>query len=268
MKLTILAALLFAAWSPAFALTIPGPCGTDPNVQCAEYDQNEVFQITAAPGKATLIQFEDGETVATKGAGMGDGQAWNASKGQNWIFLKPEQVKPDTDFIIVTNKRRYVFSLKLAGRHDAVTWALRFDYPDTRNKRMAADARKRQEAADVLRGSATYTQPRNARYSIRGDMDLKPTQLYDNGTFTYFQYDTGRDLPKVFAILPDGTEGLAPYHMEGDTIVVHETAAQFVVRLGKLVLGVRNDGYAPDGHYNRTGTTVPGEVRILKEKSE
>ncbi|MEX4004145.1 TrbG/VirB9 family P-type conjugative transfer protein [Paraburkholderia sp. EG285A] len=266
--MTILAALLFAAWSPAFALTVPGPCGTDPNVQCAEYDPNEVFQITTTSGKATLIQFEDGESVQTKGAGMGDGKAWEATKGANWILLKPAQIKPDTNFLIVTNKRRYVLSLKSAGRGDAVTWALRFDYPDTRSKRMAAEAKKRQAAADVLAGSAANTGPRNTRYSMRGDTDLKPTNLFDNGTFTYFEYNTGRDLPKVFAILPDGTEGLAPYHMEGDTIVVHETAAQFVIRLGKSVLGIRNDAYAPEGHYNRTGTTVPGEVRILKEKGE
>jgi type IV secretion system protein VirB9 len=38
-----------------------------------------------------------------------------------------------------------------------------------------------------------------------------------------------------------------------------------MLRLGRSVLGVRNNGYTPDGRFNNTGTTVPGTVRITKE---
>ncbi|MNO06847.1 Type IV secretion system protein virB9 precursor [compost metagenome] len=53
--------------------------------------------------------------------------------------------------------------------------------------------------------------------------------------------------------------------MEGETVVVHETAKGFVLRLGDAVLGVRNDGYAPQGKFNASGTSVPGMVRVSRE---
>ncbi|RBL66795.1 conjugal transfer protein TrbG, partial [Pseudomonas sp. MWU13-2625] len=56
--------MLAVASLPAVATVIPGPCGTDPNVQCAVYDKNEKYEIATAPGKAVLLMLEDGEAVA------------------------------------------------------------------------------------------------------------------------------------------------------------------------------------------------------------
>jgi type IV secretion system protein VirB9 len=269
MKYTAIVCALLSLCGSASAMIIPGACSTDEHVQCAVYDTNEVYQVATTAGRATMIQFEQGEFVEQKGAGMGDGKAWTASTTKNWILLKPEQVKPDTNFLIMTNRRRYVLSLVTASKHDPATWALSFNYPDTQAKLFEAKVKKEAAAVAVLQGKPVASNgSRNEAYSMRGDTQLAPTSLWDDGTFTYFQYDTGRDLPRVYAKLQDGSEALANYHMDGDTLVVHETAQEFVIRQGKLVLGIRNDAYAPDGHYNRTGTTVPDQVRILKEKAE
>ena len=40
--------------------------------------------------------------------------------------------------------------------------------------------------------------------------------------------------------MADGTEMLLNSHVEGDTVVIHETAKHFVLRLGKSVLGLEN----------------------------
>ncbi|KVW77406.1 TrbG/VirB9 family P-type conjugative transfer protein [Burkholderia ubonensis] len=268
MKRLTMMAMLAVASLPAAANVIPGPCGSDPHVQCAVYDKNEVYEIATAPGKAVLLMLEEGEYVADNGAGMGDGKAWSASKGKNWVTFKPTKIKPDTNFLVVTNKRSYVFSLVTAKRGEPTTWMLSFDYPDTRAKNAAEMARKRELARGLAASASSKSIHRNEMYMKRGDEALSPTALWDDGTLTYFQYATGRDLPRVFGILPDGSEALANVHMDGDTLVVHGVGRQWVLRLGDAVMGIRNDGYAPDGNYNESGSTVPGMVRITKEQSK
>jgi type IV secretion system protein VirB9 len=108
----------------------------------------------------------------------------------------------------------------------------------------------------------------NIRYMMRGDRALAPTALWDDGRFTYFKYSTARDLPTIFTKLPDGGEATANFHMEGDTVVVHEVSKSFVIRYGQSVLGIRNDGYSPDGHYNRAGSSVPGSARIARDHTD
>ncbi|WP_456809587.1 TrbG/VirB9 family P-type conjugative transfer protein [Cupriavidus sp. CP313] len=253
-----------AATAPVHALQRPNPCGTDERVRCGYYDANEVYLIQTRPGNATMIQFEEGEAIQDNSVGLGDAKAWKVGAGGNWILLKPTVVDPDTNLLVVTNRRRYTFQLATAPKGTAATWSLSFDYPDTR-ARLAGDAQKRASLAAQARAAAgDVSTRRNQNYMMRGDAALAPTAMWDDGRFTYLRYATSRDLPVVFRLQPDGSEALTNTHMDGDTVVVHETAAQLVLRLGQAVLGIRNDGYTPDGQYNTAGTPVPGAVRVLK----
>ncbi|MCK4140084.1 TrbG/VirB9 family P-type conjugative transfer protein [Ralstonia pseudosolanacearum] len=258
-------AILALATLPAAARVIPGSCGFDSHIQCAVYDPNEVYEVATAPGKAILLHLEPGETIEDAGAGMGDGKAWNVSANKNWILLKRAAQRPDTNLVVVTNRRAYTFDLVTATRGVPEAWVLKFDYPDTRARLSAEDARKRTQAMAIARVSASAAKPRNDAYAMRGHLELAPTSAWDDGTFTHLRYATARDLPRIYVKRADGSEFLPPYHMEGDTIVVHEIAREFVARLGSAVLGIRNDGYSPEGLYNAAGTTVPGMVRLTKE---
>ncbi|NKF95679.1 VirB9 protein [Ralstonia solanacearum] len=265
MKHWIPAAALALAAMPAAARVIPGACGFETHIQCAVYDPNEVYEVATTPGKAIMLQLEPGETIEDDGAGMGDGKAWNVSANKNWILLKRAAKRPDTNLMVVTNRRTYSFDLVTATRGVPATWVLKFDYPDTRARASADDARKRAQVAAVAQRVQGTTKVRNAAYQMRGHTELAPTAAWDDGTFTYFRYATARDLPRIFVKRADGSEALPAYHMEADTIVVHEVAREFLARLGNSVLGIRNDGYSPEGHYNAAGTTVPGTVRLTKE---
>jgi type IV secretion system protein VirB9 len=54
--------------------------------------------------------------------------------------------------------------------------------------------------------------------------------------------------------------------MENDTIVVHEVAKRFVLRLGDEVVGIWNDAYDMDGVPPSDGTTVYGVRRVLRSQ--
>jgi type IV secretion system protein VirB9 len=279
------AAIALAAISavqPAFALDTPHSCGADPHIQCATFDPDQVYRVATAPGRAVMVQLEPGERVMDKGAGIGDGKAWTMSINDNWVMLKQAAPQPTTNLILVTNRRSYALSLVSASRGQPVTWMLRFDYPDTRAQASSTQARRQAAVAAALGGGQPVSGPApagasvaamsstgpNQRYMMRGNLELAPTAAWDDGRFTYFRYATARDLPKVFSILPDGTEATANFHMEGDTIVVHETAKQFVIRYGQAVLGIRNDGYSPVGRYNGSGSSAPGSARLMREQAD
>ncbi|MGF6766180.1 type IV secretion system protein VirB9 [Paraburkholderia sp. GAS33] len=263
-----LAAVAFLLPAAAWALVSPGPCGGDEHVMCARYDANEVYRIAYRAGNATVLQLENGEVIdgPASGLGVGDAKAWTVGGKSNWVMLKPRAANAGTNLVIVTDRRRYVFQLVQATRGDIPVWSLSFDYPDTRARLAAEAARKSALAAAAAKGSAVASIHQNQNYDMRGNTVLAPTAMWDDGRFTYFKYATSRDLPVIFRVLPDGAEALVNSHVEGDTVVVHDTSAQFVLRLGQAVLGVRNNAYTPDGEFNRLGTTVPGAVRIMKEK--
>lgn len=251
----------------ALALQVPRQCGPDEHVRCATYDANEVYLIPTAAGQATMIQFEPGELVDEPGSAVGVGyaKAWSVGAGGNWILFKPKASEADTNMLVVTNRRRYSFKLASAKDEQSPTWMLSFDYPDTRARKSEEARRKAERVAKALAGTTAGQgeAERNLAYRMRGDAALAPTAMWDNGRFTFLQYDTNRDRPDIFRLMPDGSEASVNLHVEGDTIVVHDTARDFVLRYGQAVLGIHNDGYS-EGTYNATGTTVPGKVRLTK----
>lgn len=253
----------------SWAAVTPGPCASDEHVRCAEYDPTTAYRIPYRIGEAFVVQFESDEMVDDKGSGLGSGESegWSVGGKANWFMFKPSRKKPNTNVLVVTNKRRYVFQFDAAARGEAAIWSLSFDYPDTRAKAEQAAKAKADKALAIEQASADTSERRNDDYDydMKGDSALAPTALWDDGRFTYFQYDTTRQTPEIYRIQADGTEAVPKRHVDGDTIVIEDMAPGFVLRLGKTVLAIRNNAYSPDGAFNRTGTTVPGWVRITKD---
>ncbi|MDN7472541.1 TrbG/VirB9 family P-type conjugative transfer protein [Burkholderia orbicola] len=257
---------VFASTS-AWSETTPGPCGSDEHMRCAEYDATTAYRIPYRIGEAIVIQFEAGEVVDGPKSGLGTGEAkgWSIGGAANWFMFKPIAKKPNTNVVVVTDRRRYVFQFVEAARNEPATWALSFDYPDTRAKAESAAKAKAAKAQAIEQASAETSERRNDDYDMKGDVAIAPTSVWDDGRFTYFQYDTSRKVPEIYEIQADGTEAAPKRHVDGDTIVVESMATGFVLRLGKAVMAIRNNAYSPDGAFNRTGTTVPGWVRITKD---
>ena len=266
----VLAIALGVLSQTATAEVTPGPCGSDEQIRCAVFDANEVFRVPYRRGVAMMIQLEPGEVIdgPASGLGMGDGKAWSVGAKSNWILFKPRETQANTNLLIITDRRRYAIRLVNAARGEVPVWSLAFIYPDTMAKVAEAERKKAALAAQRARDSAAQSVHLNADFDMMGDTILAPTSIWDDGRFTYFKYATTRDRPVINRILPDGTEALVNSHVDGDTTVVHETDANFMLRLGSSVLQIRNNRYTPDGQFNTTGTTVPGVVRVTKEHHE
>ncbi len=269
-KLCILALILGFSTMSMAGIT-PSASSKDTRIQYVTYDSDNVVNIRGQIGRATLIQLEHDERLVGDSAalGMGDGEAWNLSVKGNNIIFKPKAQSPTTNMIITTNKRTYVFHLSLVsirkGKNlQSPTYILRFHYPDTKKAITQAELAKQKQARTILQNLPQKIEGLNYQYWGKGNKALSPTSVFDNGLFTFFQFNNGRDLPTIYKIMPDGSEMLLNTHIEGDTVVVHETAKHYVLRLGKSVLGIENRGFDEKGLFNRTGTSNKESVRIVK----
>lgn len=239
----------------------------DVRIKTEIYDANRVYAVHTAVGRATLIQLEQDESLSmTPNAvlGIGDAHAWNLGVRGNNIVLKPTKKLPQTNIVIVTNKRTYSLDLKGTRKHQPPTYILRFYYPDTEALRIEQERKRAAITAHAKASPITI----NTDYVWRGDNPaLKPTAAYDDGRFTYLIYDNSAELPVFFKKLPDGSESLMNSHIDGNrgnTVVLHEVIRTIKARLGKEVIEITNKNYiAPAFNQNKTG--VHGAVRVTKE---
>lgn len=271
-KLLMAAVFLSTATTSVHALVIPKGSQHDARVQTVTYSPYNVTKITAQVGKTVLVQLEKDEFLAEDDpaatVAMGDALGWNLSVHGNNIVFKPAVEKSDTNMVIVTNKRTYVFQLEV--NNDALnpTYVLRFDYPDTAKQKRDEYKEKQDQAFDILTGKnmRLNVNIQNQEYWGFGDAGIAPTAMYDDGLFTYFEFNNGKHFPTIYKKMPDGTEALVNKHVQGNTVIVHELNKDFVLRLGQSVLGIENRGFNERGRFNNLGTNEKNAVRIIKNK--
>lgn len=249
----------------AQALQIPKAGALDPRMQTATYHPNQVYAIKSSVGRAVLVQLEEDErlTEETGLLGMGDAQAWNLAVKGNNILFKPLVANPDTNLLITTNKRTYAFALSVnTNANQANTYVLRFRYPDTERANYLAKL-KAQEQAKRITDTERRAKAVNNQYWGYGDIALKPTAMYDDGRFTYLEFDNQNALPAFYKVNADQSEALVNFHVEGKTVVIHELSEKFILHLGQSVLGIENRGFS-QGAFNAQGAHDPQQIRVLK----
>lgn len=96
----------------------------DSRIQTALYSPDNVFRIYAMKNRSTAIQLEPGETINLDDGilnvgkpGVQESPEWMVGANQNgsMIILKPSMYaeEPETNMIVKTNRRTYIFELKL-----------------------------------------------------------------------------------------------------------------------------------------------------------
>ena len=263
----ILACGLLAALLPglAFAEEIPKPGKADPRIKFVDYRSDDVVRIVGQFGYATNITFDEGETVTS--AVLGDTLAWEVAPAANHVFVKPREIDARTNMTVLTDKgRTYTFYLATApkaqkSQPEDLFFRVIFHYPQE-----AAKQETQLSAAAVA--EKLLDKPRrdirNVEYLACGSEAVTPDQAFDDGRFTFLRYAGAREIPAVFVVNPDGSEGLVDTHMEGDTVVVHRLAQRFVFRHGETVGCLVNKRFDAKGVETFNGTVAEGVERVLR----
>lgn len=253
----------------ARAWDVPG-WSDDSRVRQIVYASDAVVRIEAQRGFATHIALDPHEQILVVAPGDRDGWQVVANKGDHDVYLKPQLAAHDSNLEVRTDKRSYSFDLVVLplkakfGNGDEM-YRVTFVYPDEVSARTHAEA----DAALVAQRLAQSSVVRNTRYSMQvmpHSDDIAPVAAWDDGRFTSIRIPANRRIPAIFRVADDGTESVVDKHMENDTIVVHEVAKRFVLRLGDEVVGIWNDAYDLDGVPPRDGTTVNGVKRVLRSQ--
>jgi len=269
MKQAILAFCLAGSMASAFA--------ADSRVVTESYDRSRVYDLKYRVGRAILIQFEADEGLDLSKstlAAIGDGDAWTLGERGNNVTLKPKAKLPDTNFILVTNKRTYFFDLLEAKKNEQPTYGINFVYSDTlaaqaaaRSAQASAERAAEARRAQITAGAKAQPMVLNTEYVWRGENELlKPTAAWDDGILTRLMYDKATELPVFYKVLPDGSEAIVNSNIDPEDkriVILHEVTRTVRARLGSQVIEIINKGFSIP-KVNMTGTAEHGAVRVEK----
>lgn len=263
--------------SPAAAIETPRPGPADPRIKVVDYDPQQVVRIVGVFRTATQIRFSAEETILH--VALGDTSGWEVAAETNILFAKPTVGRAPTNLIVTTRTpagetRHYTFELTTrsgaTGRASPDTFfVVQFRYPSVERAQVKAALSAEAQALEqrvlqlklergVLEG------PRNLAYALQGSTAIAPSEVTDNGRFTVLRFPGAQAVPAIYAVSPDGSEGLVPFDVRGEFLVVHQTAAQLRLRRGREVLCIFNLAYQPAGRPTGTATAAPDVDRTLR----
>src|SRR6185437_8004484 len=186
------------------------------------------------------------------------------------LFVKPREDNAVTNATVVTNKRVYQLSLDArhangvsGARSRGMFFEVRFRYPDDQAA-LARVQRAQADQARLLSKLDSKPKPVNWNYYACGERALWPSEVYDDGRFTYLRFPNAQEIPAIFIINADRTESLVNGEMRGDQYVVQTTARKLILRRGNSVACIENRGYNPWGVATPTDTTSPDVRRTIR----
>jgi type IV secretion system protein VirB9 len=230
-------------------------------------------KITGVFRTATQILLGSDEAILH--VAVGDATGWDVAAEKNILFVKPKAARPPTNLIVTTSRggetRNYTFELSTRAGSSARTtsdtvFGLRFRYPQD-EKAAAASALTAQAAAlerrivELKLDRAVVEGRRNLNYGVQGATALQPSEVSDNGRFTVLRFPANQQVPAIYQVEASGTEGLIPFDVRGEFVVVHAVVRQLRLRRGRDVLCIYNQAYQPYGVNPATGTAAPDVQR-------
>lgn len=289
-----LAVAVLSLISRANAIEIPPRGAADYRVRTTAYHPGQVYKITGFFGYTATVSLNPDEKIIKF---VGFDLGWKIEDvADNKVIIQPRLENADSNLTVVTTRRVYFFDLtvrpfpKSHFRSQATdpdqTYGLRFTYPDDDAAEAALKASvsdvkaKLQAAKEALRTiqeaderklleakNAPSTRPKNYDYSYMGAESIKPYEIWDDGTFTYFKFYAQQDLPTFFVINEDSTESVVNKFVDGDSgdvVVVQRVAKEFVLRHGGTVVCIYNDNPTVLTPSSPTATSSEQVQRVLK----
>lgn len=262
----------------------------DKRMQFVDYNPSDVTQINAVTGYITTITFAPGETVVNYGSGYST--AWEFSTAGNQFFLKPKAEQATTNLVVITDRRTYLFDVRLAWNQKKATYHLQFRYPDEEKAKAEALRQAAEEAAErklLLEQPVIDTEAESPFGAVAGaetvpleeggfnwdytmnfgksdvSRSIAPTAVYDNGLYTVIRFRENADIPTIYRVLGSDGETLVNRHVDKTgAIVIRGVYHELRLRAGSGVVGIYNEAYGKLVKPLQNGTAVPDMTRELK----
>lgn len=243
-KIFILLSLIFLGSFSAYAIKEVKPMSVDKRLGVIVYSPLDIHRFTGYYGYQSSIIFGEDETIET--ISMGDSIPWQMVPNGNRLFLKPIDQDATTNMTLITNKRVYYFELYAKEaeniNQEGLMFAVKFLYADESNP-TSSNASGDTTILPISKGpDLTDKSLYNFNYTLSGPDAVSPIKIFDDGQFTYFEFNNKEsELPAIFYVNPDLTEGLINYRINGPYVVVESIREKFTLRHGSLVVCVFNE---------------------------
>lgn len=259
----VLPALALLLPMSARAESFPVPGKLDPRICTAYYEPDQVYRLYGFAGFELDLVFGSKEKFI--GLSAGDPEALIYSAHGNVLTLRPKAVSVHTNITVTTSRHRYYFEYSATDRKpedgDEVMYAVRFTYPPVPVKA------RRPTAAELVNGAlerAEHALPENVDYWYCGSPELKPIAASDNGIETRLTFGARSELPAIFVLNDDGSESLVNFSMDQGGVIIQRIARRFILRRGKLIGCIVNEGFLGTGERLKSGTISPSVRRVVK----
>jgi type IV secretion system protein VirB9 len=219
--------VLLSGMSISFAAKAPKSLSTDYRIKQIMYDPNQIFNLVGVYGYQTAIEFAQDETV--KVVTLGDSIAWQTVPYHHRLFIKPVEAMAQTNMTVITDKHTYYFKLDSTHNKASMTFLVRFQYPG-----------RHIVEHDANSAGFAGLDKIDLDYGVSGDrQSIKLKRAFDDGQFTYFQFENDTDIPALYVVSDDGTEAIVNTRREGQYLVAERLSERFTLRNGKAYLCVK-----------------------------
>ncbi|HEX7814865.1 TrbG/VirB9 family P-type conjugative transfer protein [Dyella sp.] len=225
-------------------------------VQTYEYQPDRIYPVRTGLGITTQIELSPHEQVLDYSTGFSNG--WDLTRRENVFYLKPKNVDVDTNMMIRTATRSYIFELKVVAtdwksldqaKRAGVQYKVVLNYPgDARfSEQEKTTAQAPELDTSIVRGRRYHFAYDYATHDARRAPWLIPSHVYDDGQFTYIamgdlkQFPTGNFPAITMREKEHGDDSLVNSTVEGNTIVVHGTYPYLVIRHDNHIVGLRRN---------------------------
>ncbi len=232
--------LLLLVTNTSWAAQFPHYLGSEKKFRSYIYNPNDVYRYVGHYTYQGFIEFEDDETIGT--ISMGNPSLWLFETLGNRLFLKPVgEDNSETNMTVISSKRVYHFEL-MAKEAKGITdkdliFVARFVYPDEKDKNLVSFPKAPVSDEPDMRDLSLY----NFNYQYTGEPTIAPIKIFDNGEFTYFQFNKkNAEIPAIFSVDSEGFESLINFRAAGSYIIVERVSPQFTLRNGDQIVCVYN----------------------------
>lgn len=214
--------LIFTA-STALAEATPRRGPNDARVRIATYQEGQVFRLNVSLTHVTTIEFGTGETIRSILAGDTEGFELDGVPGGQAFAIKPLARGVHTNVTVYTNRRSYYFNVQEVST--PTFYVVQFRYPEDKQRPQ----------------NAVAAQAPNYNYGASDRTEITPVRVWDDGTFTYFQFARNAPVPAIFRYSNGRERTINTQATEPGVIRVSGVNAQWVLRLGDVVVCIQSN---------------------------
>lgn len=214
----VLAVLAFPTtlWGQA----VPHPQSGNPRIQSVASGDGQVILLTTLPETAMTVALDRSEVIEEVIVGDRSAIAARVTAERNGFQLLPQRTGELGGIDVITNQRDYHFTVS-TGTGPLAAYLVEVQ----------------PEMSQLPRGASSQELPQTGgetwNYRLRGDREVRPARIFDDGVRTQIEFAPDAPLPAIFAIGPSGDEQVVNGYMRGDVFVIDRVWGKLVFRIDR-----------------------------------